>query len=339
MSQIKAFSQHNNTEFIHDFSRLQGQVRKAPYSCVNMPEDIWKLYLENGKHFGAEFWVAYIDNRPVARIGASRAPHDPSAAFFGFFEMDLSAEEEAKALYETAEHWAREQGLKKLIGPVNFNTWFPYRFKTNSTQSDKEYFWEPVNPPQYPQLIESLGYSSEQKYHTVCSGNMQGFAEKAQKNFERAAGAGYTFRNFDMENFIEKEVPILYDISIKGFKDNYLYSPIALEQFRGLYVGTPKQMDFSYSQYALDMNGKEVGFFFVFAQDEYIVMKSTTVVPEHRGKGISNAVLYPAFKRAMEEGKKGYISALMIAGAQSESYSKHGDFLWSHEYHLYGKQL
>ncbi|MBT3236095.1 MAG: hypothetical protein HN353_09105 [Bdellovibrionales bacterium] len=339
MLQVKSLSSNQDDKFIDDFCNLQATVRQPPYHQANLPASSWKEFLLNRKHFSCEFWLLYDNQVPVARIGANLSQADKQLAYFGFFETDIAYQKQLSPLFDQLHLWMRTNHVVKAVGPINYNTWFNYRFKTSSTDDHHHFPWEPINPPEYPAIFTEQGYQWGQKYHTVASGNLPAMVQKSEAAWNRAHTLGYTFRPFNLERFIEDEVELLYRISVEGFKDNYLFSPITLEQFRQLYVGAAKQLDLSYSLFVTAPDGNEVGFFLVFAQGQYIVMKSTTVLANHRGKGLSNAALHQAFTKAVTESKKGYISALMIAGAQSESYSQHGDFLWSHDYHLLEREL
>jgi ribosomal protein S18 acetylase RimI-like enzyme len=136
---------------------------------------------------------------------------------------------------------------------------------------------------------------------------------------------------------METEVPILYRISMQGFRDNYLFEPIPFEAFRQLYVPIAKKLDFSLSRFAIDPQGQEMGFFFCYMEGDSLVFKSVTIDPAYRGRGVSNALTHLSSTDALKRGATGYISALMRAGAQSESYLKKGGFLWQHKYALFEK--
>jgi GNAT superfamily N-acetyltransferase len=263
---------------------------------------------------------------------------DPQELFFGFFCWDLQDLLAAEQLLSDALNWAKKQNYQSIIGPININTWFDYRFKIDQGTHPHNYFWEPSNPPEYVELFLKHGFTTYQSYSTIATANLSGMLKRIEQSTNAAAQQGYSVRPIDMSN-LDREIDTLYKISLEGFKDNFLFAPITQEHFRQLYTAGKSHVDFSYSAFIQTAQQEEVGFFFVFAQDQYIVMKSTTILPEHRGKGLSNAVLGPAFRRAIREKKEGHISALMIAGAQSTSYSRHGDFLWEHRYALLQKIL
>jgi GNAT superfamily N-acetyltransferase len=256
----------------------------------------------------------------------------------GFFEVDPRFESVASDLLDAASEWLSSRGCARAVGPLALNTWFPYRFRVDS-ESEHHFPWEPINPPAYPGLFARAGFTEVQGYHSVATAGLAAYAEKTRPAYEKAAASGFTFRPFDGAKLMEREVPLLHEISLKGFADNYLYEPIPLAAFRELYVPIANKMDFSYAFFVLSPEGKEVGFFFGFLQEDAVVLKSVTVLPEYRGFGLSNALSHLIAKRGVEHGATKYISALVRSGAQSESYGKKGETLWVHRYALYEKPL
>ncbi|MDE6226818.1 MAG: GNAT family N-acetyltransferase [Muribaculaceae bacterium] len=72
----------------------------------------------------AIYFMAYRDGKPVGRIAGIinkqvNEHHKTSNARFGFIDF-IDDPEVSKALLSAVEDWAREKGLKKLIGPLGF---------------------------------------------------------------------------------------------------------------------------------------------------------------------------------------------------------------------------
>jgi len=315
--------------FAEDFSSLPpGSPLKA----------VWARFLELAPSGFAEFWVAYDDGKPVGRVGASLMPSHPGTGAIGFFEMTSERKEVASALLLAAETWLKGKKCSQSVGPMNLNTWFPYRFRTDS--HDQSFLWEPNNPAQYPKLWEANGYVVHEEYSTVATAGLRAYVDKVRPAYESALASGYTFRAFDGPNFLEKEIPVLFELSMIGFKENFLFEPIDVQQFRELYVPIVKKMDFRCAFYALSPEGREVAFFFAFPEPSgYLVFKSATVLESCRGKGISNALTYLVAKEGVAMGLENFISALVKTGNRSESYAKKGAHLWEHRYALYAKAL
>ena len=169
-----------------------------------------------------------------------------------------------------------------------------------------------------------------------------GMMEGTRSHYEKAVSLGYTFRSFDNAHLLDREVPILYDISMESFRDNFLFEPIPFEMFRALYVPAANKVDMSLSHFVCDPNGKEVGFFFGFPStqgEKSLVIKTIALLPETRGLGLSNALFHSVTREADSRGICRSIGALMKSGIQSESYTRKQKILWRNSYALFGKDL
>jgi hypothetical protein len=77
------------------------------------------------EHARAQYWIAYRGSRPVGRISAQVDDlhiehYQDATGHFGLLEAVDDAEVFA-ALFSTAEHWLREQGMERVIGPFNLS--------------------------------------------------------------------------------------------------------------------------------------------------------------------------------------------------------------------------
>ena len=323
------------------FSNLADQVRRQPYRTGLLPAQVWNGFVLTPTPFAKEFWIALNESGScVARIGASLSPTRSQDGAIGFFECDLSSQDAlsaASALLETAEEWLKAKGVRSAIGPMNFNTWFPYRFRTGEPKA--RFSWEPENPPEYLQIWEKAGYRPLESYHSQGHSGLSAFSERLKQSFDKAQSFGFTFRPFDSAKVMEQEVPILFDISMEGFRDNFLFEPIPFESFRALYVPIAGKMDLGLSFIASHAEHGPVGFFFTFQDGEYAVFKSVAVKPIARGRGVSNALMYLGAERALSRGLSKLITAMVKSGAQSESYGKKAELLWQNDYVLLKKHL
>src|SRR6185295_3769897 len=126
--------------------------------------------------------------------------------------------------------WLKAKGVRQAVGPMNLNTWFPYRYRTDDHALS--FLWEPTNPPEYPRYFQSAGYTVCEQYHTQGSAGLAAYAAKTRPVYTQAVAEGFQFRPFDGPNFMEREIPILFDLSVAGFNSNFMYEPISLQQFR-----------------------------------------------------------------------------------------------------------
>jgi len=70
-------------------------------------------------------WIAYRNGEPVGRISAQiddlhLKQHDTKTGFFGLIEA-IDDPEVFSALFQTAETWLRDQGMREVIGPFNLS--------------------------------------------------------------------------------------------------------------------------------------------------------------------------------------------------------------------------
>ena len=77
------------------------------------------------KHANWRAWIAYRNGNPVGRISAQiddlhLKQYDTKTGFFGFIEAP-DDDEVFQALFQTAENWLRDQGMREIIGPFNLS--------------------------------------------------------------------------------------------------------------------------------------------------------------------------------------------------------------------------
>lgn len=112
----------------------------------------------------AVYFMAYRDGKPVGRIAGIinrqvNEHHKTSNARFGFIDF-IDDPEVSAALMKAVEDWAREKGMKKLIGPLSFTDldhegMLVEGFQELSTMATI------YNYAYYPEHLEKLGYKKE----------------------------------------------------------------------------------------------------------------------------------------------------------------------------------
>lgn len=110
------------------------------------------------------YFMAYRDGKPVGRIAGIinnqvNERHHSHTARFGFIDF-IDDEEVSAALMSAVEKWARDKGMKKLIGPLGFTDldhegMLVEGFQELSTMATI------YNYAYYPRHMEKLGYKKE----------------------------------------------------------------------------------------------------------------------------------------------------------------------------------
>jgi hypothetical protein len=150
------------------------QLHRLPYAGA-LPESFWAI---PDRVYAAQPWrpaespdlteqllaqeaarnelLLFTDHATLRLLGIF--PHDSDEAFFGFWEtLDDAALNQAA--FEALAAEARQRGRRRLIGPVNFNTFQAYRLRLAPEPSWGQFDREPVNPGYYAPLLQDLGFA------------------------------------------------------------------------------------------------------------------------------------------------------------------------------------
>lgn len=200
-------------------------------------------------------------------------------------------------LWPEIEGWFKTHGINKIVGPYLYTTFFPYRLRTD--ELPERYGWEPNQPRLDLELLQKLNFKNDQTYFTNFIDGHGSFATKGIRELEESLKLGYKMREIT-KSTIESDVKIIYDLSMQGFTDNYLFAPIPFDLFKSIYIPGFQAVDLRLSCIQEDPQGKAVGFNFTFIMDDQIVIKSVCVSPEYRGKGLLNAGIRHSMVKAME---------------------------------------
>lgn len=129
-----------------------------------LPEQQKFLDQRRGPFFeigAAQYFLAFRNGEPVGRISAHiNRRHDEhygaDTGFWGFFEA-IEDQQVADALFEAAAAWLRQQGRKRLVGPLNFSIYDEMGLLVEGFDSMPAMF-QTHNPPYYLDLITSWGF-------------------------------------------------------------------------------------------------------------------------------------------------------------------------------------
>lgn len=334
------------TKFLSDFCALPDQVRRQPYRHGLLSSPMCMRLLQSPLPQVKEFWLVYEGATPIARIAANVSATHGDTGFFGMLEARIDEDFDAACslLFAAACDWLAAQGTSEIIGPVTYNTWFPYRLRLDDDR--RQFDWEPVNPPAYVRAVEAAGFAILDRYTSTGFGRLEHVADELRPALGKATATGFSFVLVDSRE-LEDRIPDLYRISHSAFTDNALFEPIPQELFAEAYVGIANKGQPLILHMALDPDGTPIGFMYSFMdqwsdgtqEERVIVLKSLGVVPGARGHGIANALVYLAIAAGIERNIDYAISALVRVGIASEVFAEKGNLLWRHDYGLWRRSL
>jgi GNAT superfamily N-acetyltransferase len=261
-------------------------------------------------------FLMWDSGRVVARACATRIPGEYSMRV-GWYEC-VDDGRFARALLDAVRERAREVGASQIIGPLNGTTWHRYRFADPSDAPP--FFLDVHNKPWYVRQWIDAGAAELSSYYSTRFDGLGGYVDY-DAHVAAQAARGVTLRDLRADR-VEEELRLIHEISVVGFRDNYLYTPISADEFIALYRPIVPLVRPEFVRIAEDESGRAVGF--VFAVDNIadrtrrsLVMKSAAVLPEHAGKGLGHLLLESVHHAAAERDYDEIIHALIHRGNRS----------------------
>lgn len=183
-----------------------------------------------------EHWVIIdTNNNVLARLSLwfsnKVTLEDVRAGFIGHYAA--TNEEAAEELLRHALAQLKNHGCQVAIGPLDGNTWRRYRFITERG-SEPTYFLEPDNPDDYPQHFLNAGFTPLASYFSTVNNNLAVRDAKAAEIESDFNKRGITVRTF-MPEQSDTELHNIFELSLKAFENNFLYSPIAEDEYSRKY--------------------------------------------------------------------------------------------------------
>lgn len=328
-------------EFRADFSALPTRLRRRPYRHGMLDRAVCERFLTAPYPAAHDFWLCYQEGRAIGGISANVSASHPDTGCFGLLEFDTDSCEAGAMLLIGACDWLSDQGVKRVVGPMAFNTWFPYRFRLPDSEPHS-FDWEPCNPPDYVQLLEDNGFGLTERYNSIAFGQLEKVAAQLEADYRRVLAEGFRVTAFD-EGSVAEHVPTLFRLSHASFAENDFFEPIPENLFAEAYIRLADKGGRIRAWLLLEPDGEPVGLFYTFVDrhdgETVAVLKSIGVVPGMRGRGLSNALVYLGVKAAADAGVDYAISALVHSGNPSGVFAGKGRFRWRHDYALWQKTI
>ena len=259
---------------------------------------------------------------------------------------DFKNTEEGKALLKKCEKIFANNNIKKIVAPMNGNTWKKYR-TIKSTNGEDLFLLENVDPIENNEIFIEAGYNL---IHTYTSN--KGLIEDAYKSNlidiakENLEDEKITIRKFDKNNSIE-DLKKIFNISKVSFKRNPFYTPIKEEEFLKQYEQYISMCDEDFILIA-EKENKEIGFVFCIPNFnelkqgkklETLILKTIAVLPEYENLAVGNVLLSIISETAKSKGFKEWIFAFMYSNNTSQKMASRNNAKTIREYALYGKDI
>jgi len=184
------------------------------------------LLQKNGLHCGR---ATAIINKDLSD------KNNQAVGTIGFFECQNNYSY-AKILLENTVKWFKDNKIRKIWGPMNFDIWHDYRFMTKGFDHNI-FYGEPYNHSYYPTFFEQFGFKTKAEFDSVEINDkniLQEMTIKGEKRYNLLIERGYRFEFADVKKdpaIIEK----LHKILMSSFNQFLGFTPISVNDFGKLF--------------------------------------------------------------------------------------------------------
>jgi GNAT superfamily N-acetyltransferase len=215
------------------------------------------------------------------------------------------------------------------VAPIDGNTWRRYRLLTERG-TEPVFFLEPDNPDDWPGHFTANGFSPLAQYYSALNDRLDRPDPPTGELAGRLADQGVRLRRLDLSRF-EEELRSLCPLALAAFARNFLYSPIAEEEFVAQYLPVRPYVRPELVHVA-EKEGRPVGFMLAVPDllqarrgqpVDAVILKTLAVHPEHTGAGLGTLLVAHCQDEAARLGYRRAVHALMYESNNSRRISSH----------------
>jgi GNAT superfamily N-acetyltransferase len=262
----------------------------------------------------------------VARCSCWWRATPEQLGFIGHYEA-ANAEAGTAVLAKACGILARA-GCTSAVGPVEGNTWRRYRFVVDRG-SEPPFFLEPDNPDDWPEHWSSAGFSHASTYASALNEDLTIEDPRTAGALVRLAADGISIRPFDAVRS-DAELRRIFALTTVAFRNNFLYAPIAEEEFltqnRALLRLVRPELTL-----LAERHGRLVGYLFAVPDlvetqrrgiSATVILKTIAVDPSVSGMGLGGVLMDLVQRSARRLGFRRAIHALMHERNASRNISR-----------------
>jgi hypothetical protein len=252
--------------------------------------------------------------------------------------------EVSEHLLAHAKNILRSKGYIWIIGPMEGSTWNNYRFSDHNDHPN--FFMEPYHHGYYNQQFSNAGFQKIAKYYSNLAESPDLDVDKLDQFEKHYAEQGAVFRKLNLHDFAN-ELKKIAELSLEGFSDNFLYTPITVEDFVSKYEKLEHLFDPELVWIVEDQVGKIHAFVFCIKDffdetESTLIVKSVVRKLSSPFKGIGSYLAKKTIAMAKKGGYSKTIHALIKTDNFSIQLSEHAGSHTENQYKsysLYGQKL
>jgi GNAT superfamily N-acetyltransferase len=167
----------------------------------------------------------------------------------------------AHALLEMAVAWLRDNGARRIVGPIDFSTWYGYRFRDGAGDGRDPHLLEPVTADHAIAQWERFGFVRDETYFSAEIADPREQMEASDALVKELVGQGWRIRQLRMREWDEL-IGQAHAMSMDEFRRQPYFTPITLEDFRKMYEPFRTGVDPRYVLTAWSPEGEFAGYVF-----------------------------------------------------------------------------
>lgn len=214
--------------------------------------------------------------------------------YFGF--LNLSNEEENKIMIDRLKTWISSHQFKDLIGPINGNTYFNYRFAID--QFNWVLYPDCTNSLDDYLLFINAGFEICHRYSSTLASIHQRIWDKGKKVTLKNNFKVKMLHGKECYNHLEE----IYDIAVSSFKDADYYEEISKEDFMTLYIKNIQECN--PDLVLIYDNEKPIALNFCYEDllKRFYVCKTTAIKKEYRNMKMILKLIDYSYQMMVEKG-------------------------------------
>jgi hypothetical protein len=251
------------------------------------------------------------DDRGAAHIMALIDERLPGKGLVGYFASTNSTV--GASVIEQAAAWLRDtHGLHDIYGPINGTLPNDYRI---NLEDNYKFPGEPVNPSWYLEAFERAGFRIFNQYVSGVARHYQ-MLMRLRRLTTRKPAPGYEHlrvRPFETGETAAaaRDFEIYHELRNAIFPFQSVYCPaISLAERR---YNASGKFDPEYSYFLVD-GEREIGFVMAYAYQGQLILKTLGLLPEYRGKSLSELLLIPIHEKAARAGLRSVVYGMIRVG-------------------------
>lgn len=337
MSNYQIIKTLPNASDFYLFSNLPKQLYSPESQRFLLGNDPSEQHLES-------CYVLLENDKVVGRFAFYENPNlqyrEEATACVGSYEC-IDNQDVSERLLQHAFQLAKEKGYTYLLGPMEGSTWNNYRFSLHNKQPN--FFLEPYHHTYYNQQFQAANFQPIARYISNLDEKLEVEESRLQQLGTHFQKEGIIVRNIDLGN-IEEELYRIGQFSIEAFAHNFLYTPIAPEDFVAKYSKV-KALFQKELIWIVENEQQEIQAISFSIKDHWDATGKTVIIKSLARKkgsslrGLGAFLIAKTYKTVKSLGYQKVIHAMMIQDNASVNLSEKYSGDAYKEYVLYGKKV